>query len=114
MALRGSCLFLLYFLFSYLPSEHHPPLFHHQIIVPYFHVKALDEGQLKNWRAYLDFEEKEGDLSSTVDLYERALVPCALYEEFWIRYARFLVRRNLIPAADEVYRRALAGFLNKK
>ena len=85
-----------------------------QIVVPYFHVKALDEGQLKNWRGYLDFEEKDGDLHSVVDLYERCLVPCALYEEFWIRYARYFAKRNMIAEANEVYSKALSGFLNKK
>ncbi|CAG0884593.1 unnamed protein product [Cyprideis torosa] len=57
---------------------------------PYFHVKPLDQKQLKNWRAYLEFEEGEGDHERVVILYERALIACAHYEEFWCKYARYM------------------------
>ena len=35
--------------------------FEQRIKRPYFHVKPLDPSQLSNWRAYLDFEEQQGD-----------------------------------------------------
>jgi pre-mRNA-processing factor 39 len=57
---------------------------------PYFHVTELDESQLVNWRKYLDFEEVEGSYIRTVFLYERCLVACAYYDEFWLRYARWM------------------------
>ncbi|KAF7548252.1 hypothetical protein G7046_g8738 [Stylonectria norvegica] len=57
---------------------------------PYFHVTALEHSQLVNWRKYLDFEEAEGDLNRVTCLYERCLVTCAFYDEFWFRYARWL------------------------
>lgn len=57
---------------------------------PYFHVTELDYPQLHNWREYLDFEESEGDVARITALYERCLVTCALYEEFWLRYARWM------------------------
>ncbi|KAF4974039.1 hypothetical protein FZEAL_9011 [Fusarium zealandicum] len=57
---------------------------------PYFHVTALEHPQLVNWRKYLDFEEAEGDLARIVALYERCLVTCAYYDEFWFRYARWM------------------------
>lgn len=57
---------------------------------PYFHVTELDHAQLANWRKYLDFEEAEGDYSRSVFLYERCLVTCAFYDEFWFRYARWM------------------------
>jgi pre-mRNA-processing factor 39 len=57
---------------------------------PYFHVTELEHSQLSNWRKYLDFEETEGDYERTVCLYERCLVTCALYDEFWFRYARWM------------------------
>lgn len=57
---------------------------------PYFHVTELEHSQLNNWRKYLDFEEAEGDFSRIVCLYERCLVTCALYDEFWFRYARWM------------------------
>ena len=57
---------------------------------PYFHVTELDESQLTNWRKYLDFEEVEGAFHRTTFLYERCLVTCAYYDEFWLRYARWM------------------------
>lgn len=61
---------------------------------PYFHVTELDYAQLTNWRKYLDFEEAEGDYGRTVFLYERCLVTCAFYDEFWFRYARWMSARD--------------------
>lgn len=57
---------------------------------PYFHVTELEHSQLSNWRKYLDFEEAEGDFNRVVCLYERCLVTCAFYDEFWFRYARWM------------------------
>lgn len=57
---------------------------------PYFHVTELDEGQLSNWKRYLDFEESEGSYDRISFLYERCLVTCAHYDEFWQRYARWM------------------------
>ncbi|KAI3901833.1 hypothetical protein MKW92_049627 [Papaver armeniacum] len=51
---------------------------------PYFHVKPLDLSQLENWHYYLDFVEMQGDFDWTVKLYEKCLIPCANYPEFWI------------------------------
>ena len=74
---------------------------------PYFHVTELDETQLVNWRKYLDFEEVEGDYQRTQFLYERCLVTCAYYDEFWMRYARWMIVQ---PGKEEevrnVYQRA--------
>ncbi|KAI8915215.1 putative mRNA splicing protein [Powellomyces hirtus] len=77
----------------------------------YFHVKPLDEGQLVNWRRYLDFEETEGNQARIYTLYERCLVPCALYEEFWQRYVRFLFSRDDQTGARNVYIRATSIFI---
>lgn len=57
---------------------------------PYFLVKDLDETELINWRKYLAFEESEGDYARVCFLYERCLVTCAFYDEFWFRYIRFM------------------------
>lgn len=58
---------------------------------PYFHVTELDGSQLANWRKYLDFEEEQpNNYTRCVFLYERCLVTCAFYEEFWLRYARWM------------------------
>ncbi|KAJ6007749.1 mRNA splicing protein (Prp39) [Penicillium herquei] len=61
---------------------------------PYFHVTELDEGQLTNWKKYLDFEEAEGTYSRIQFLYERCLVTCAHYDEFWLRYARWMTAQS--------------------
>ena len=78
---------------------------------PYFHVTELDEGQLVNWRKYLDFEEIEGDYVRTAFLYERCLVTCAHYDEFWLRYSRWMLAqegkeeevRNIYQRASMLY-----------
>ncbi|KAK7970788.1 hypothetical protein PG988_009861 [Apiospora saccharicola] len=57
---------------------------------PYFHVTELENSQMVNWRKYLDFEESEGDFARTTFLYERCVVTCALYDEFWFRYAHWM------------------------
>ncbi|KAK1754966.1 hypothetical protein QBC47DRAFT_205223 [Echria macrotheca] len=64
--------------------------FESEIKRPYFHVTELEHAQLANWRKYLDFEEAEGDFARIVFLYERCLVTCACYDEFWFRYARWM------------------------
>jgi pre-mRNA-processing factor 39 len=74
---------------------------------PYFHVTEIDEPQLSNWRKYLDFEEAEGDYVRAQFLYERCLVACAQYDEFWLRYARWMLGQ---PGKEEevrnIYQRA--------
>ncbi|TGO27445.1 hypothetical protein BPAE_0042g00580 [Botrytis paeoniae] len=78
---------------------------------PYFHVTELDNQQLSNWRKYLDFEEAEGDYTRAIFLYERCLVTCAFYDEFWFRYARWMSSkerkeeevRNIYQRASTLY-----------
>ncbi|KAL1959709.1 hypothetical protein VTO42DRAFT_1295 [Malbranchea cinnamomea] len=78
---------------------------------PYFHVTELDEAQLANWRKYLDFEEAEGSYERIQFLYERCLVTCAHYDEFWLRYARWMSAqegkeeevRNIYQRASTIY-----------
>ena len=61
---------------------------------PYYHVTELDEGQLANWRKYLDYEQSEGNYERTKFLYERCLVTAADYDEFWLRYARWMLAQE--------------------
>lgn len=58
---------------------------------PYFHVKPLERCQLKNWSDYLDYEVGRGDRRRIIVLFERCLIACALYEEYWQRFVRFLM-----------------------
>ncbi|KAI5195507.1 hypothetical protein AUEXF2481DRAFT_43694 [Aureobasidium subglaciale EXF-2481] len=78
---------------------------------PYFHVTELDEPQLENWSKYLDFEESEADYIRTTFLYERCVVTCAHYDDFWQRYARWMYGqdgkeeevRNIFQRASCIY-----------
>lgn len=79
---------------------------------PYFHVTELPYPELVNWRKYLDFEETEGEFDKIVALYERCLTACALYDEFWLRYARWMTaqfRHN--DDVRNIYQRASAVFV---
>ncbi|CAG8482729.1 5968_t:CDS:10 [Acaulospora colombiana] len=76
-------------------------VFEQEIKRPYFHVKAMDDVQLINWRRYLDFEESEGD--------EMRIQ--ALYEEFWLRYARWMISKNRITDARSIYNRAISVYI---
>ncbi|KAH7358771.1 pre-mRNA-processing factor 39 [Plectosphaerella cucumerina] len=79
---------------------------------PYFHVTELEYSQVINWRKYLDFEEAQGDYARIVFLYERCLVTCAFYDEFWFRYARWMSAQ---PGKEEevriIYQRACMMFV---
>ncbi|XP_051632061.1 LOW QUALITY PROTEIN: pre-mRNA-processing factor 39-like, partial [Manacus candei] len=80
---------------------------------PYFHVKPLERAQLRNWREYLDFEVASGSHERTIVLFERCVIACALYEEFWIKYTRYLESRT-VPGARSVFQRACGFHLPRK
>ena len=88
---------------------------------PYFHVKPLERGQLKNWNEYLDFMTAEmskegGDMTEVEILYERALIACALYEEFWMNYIKWWGDRegDNSEKIRDTYRRACSFHLKEK
>jgi pre-mRNA-processing factor 39 len=85
--------------------------FEEHIKRPYFHVTDVEESELANWRKYLDFEESQGDFKRIVDLYERCLTVCALYEEFWLRYARWMFAQGKNESARVIYLRASCIFV---
>uniref|UniRef100_A0A3Q1AYG5 Pre-mRNA-processing factor 39 n=1 Tax=Amphiprion ocellaris TaxID=80972 RepID=A0A3Q1AYG5_AMPOC len=80
---------------------------------PYFHVKALEKPQLNNWKEYLDFEIDNGTPERVVVLFERCLIACALYEEFWIKYAKYLEGYST-DGVRHVYKKACTIHLPKK
>ncbi|XP_026853444.2 pre-mRNA-processing factor 39 [Electrophorus electricus] len=80
---------------------------------PYFHVKALEKTQLSNWREYLDFELENGTPERVVVLFERCLIACALYEEFWIKYAKYLESYST-EGVRHVFKKACTIHLPKK
>ncbi|XP_013097788.2 pre-mRNA-processing factor 39 [Stomoxys calcitrans] len=77
---------------------------------PYFHVKPLERCQLKNWKDYLDFEIEKGDRKRILVLFERCLIACALYDEFWLKMIRYLetilAEPGIATVLSDVYRRA--------
>ncbi|KAF1845788.1 TPR-like protein [Cucurbitaria berberidis CBS 394.84] len=77
----------------------------------YFHVTELEDAELDNWRKYLEYEEKEGDFERTSFLYERCLVACALYDEFWLRYARWMFSQGKEENTRIIYMRASCIFV---
>mmetsp|Transcript_18115 Transcript_18115/g.18108 ORF Transcript_18115/g.18108 Transcript_18115/m.18108 type:complete len:450 (+) Transcript_18115:273-1622(+) len=80
----------------------------------FFHAKALDDGQLDNWRKYLEFEESEGDHERIVLLYERCITPTCNYPEFWVRYASYIYKKHGEQQAREIYERANTKFLSRR
>ncbi|XP_069014620.1 pre-mRNA-processing factor 39 isoform X2 [Embiotoca jacksoni] len=80
---------------------------------PYFHVKALEKPQLNNWKEYLDFEIENGTPERVFVLFERCLIACALYEEFWIKYAKYLEGYST-EGVRHVYKKACTMHLPKK
>uniref|UniRef100_A0A3B5KW22 Si:ch211-114c17.1 n=1 Tax=Xiphophorus couchianus TaxID=32473 RepID=A0A3B5KW22_9TELE len=97
---------------------------------PYFHVRPLDRLQLQAWHTYLDWEiaelnkdtkessqgedmhHKSGDHRVRI-LFERCLIACALYEEFWTRYIQYLEPQG-VQETRAVYRRACQVHLPNK
>ncbi|KAA3490476.1 nuclear factor of activated T-cells 5 isoform X2 [Gossypium australe] len=80
---------------------------------PYFHVKELDISQLENWHEYLNFVEMHGDFDWAVKLYERCLIPCANYPEFWMRYVDFMESKGGREIANFALARAAKVFLKR-
>eukprot|EP00257_Ricinus_communis_P016717 XP_015574974.1 pre-mRNA-processing factor 39 isoform X2 [Ricinus communis] len=78
---------------------------------PYFHVKPLNASQLENWNCYLNFAELHGDFDWAVKLYERCLIPCANYPEFWMRYVEFMESKGGREIANLALDRATQIFL---
>lgn len=85
--------------------------YEHAIKRAYFHVTELEDTELDNWRKYLDYEEKQGDFERTSFLYERCLVACALYDEFWLRYARWMFSQGKDENTRIIYMRASCIFV---
>eukprot|EP00798_Chlamydomonas_sp_ICE-L_P021455 gene21455-28424_t len=81
---------------------------------PYFHVKPLDSTQLATWIKFLDFLEKQGDNETCQTTYERCLVPCASYPEFWERYATWLESKGLVDIAESAVQRLTSIFCRNK
>ncbi|KAK8694046.1 hypothetical protein V6N13_071610 [Hibiscus sabdariffa] len=81
---------------------------------PYFHVRPLNVTELENWHNYLDFIESEGDLNKVVKLYERCLIACASYPEYWIRYVLCMEAGGSMDLANNALARATQVFVKRQ
>ncbi|KAJ3452950.1 pre-mRNA-processing factor [Anaeramoeba flamelloides] len=85
----------------------------------FFHIKPLNYHQLNNWNQYINFAEDQYENGSekieyVKMVYERALIPCALYVEIWKRYTIFFESHNMIDEAREVYEKATKIFVKNR
>ncbi|KAM9301751.1 pre-mRNA-processing factor 39-like [Gastrophryne carolinensis] len=71
----------------------------------HFYAAPLNIKQLTIWRKYLEFEVSQGQHERIVLLYERCLMPCAFYEEFWLTYAQYMENKS-VEAARGIFERA--------
>jgi pre-mRNA-processing factor 39 len=83
------------------------------VIRPYFHVQPLSASEVNAWRSYLDNEEVHASEDRVIKLYERCLVACCLYVEFWKRYAFYLQSKKRIEDTRSVLTRAATIFLKR-
>ncbi|KAL1834866.1 hypothetical protein ACET3Z_004517 [Daucus carota] len=81
---------------------------------PYFHVRPLNPVELENWNNYLDFIEAEDDFQKVVKLYERCLIACANYPEYWIRYILRMEARGSTDLAENALARATQVFVKRR
>ncbi|KAK4785958.1 hypothetical protein SAY86_002647 [Trapa natans] len=81
---------------------------------PYFHVKPLNAAELENWHNYLNFTERDGDFSKVVKLYERCLIACANYPEYWIRYVKCMEAHGSMELAENALIRATQVFVKRQ
>ncbi|KAJ8899470.1 hypothetical protein K2173_018444 [Erythroxylum novogranatense] len=88
--------------------------FENAIRRPYFHVRPLNVTELENWHSYLDFIERQDDLNKVVKLYERCLIACANYPEYWIRYALCMEAWGSTDLADNALARATHVFVKRQ
>ncbi|KAM0949377.1 putative tetratricopeptide-like helical domain superfamily [Dioscorea sansibarensis] len=81
---------------------------------PYFHVRPLDDPELDNWHNYLDFIERGDDFNKVVKLYERCLIACASYPEYWIRYVLCMEASGSMELANNALARATQVFVKRQ
>ncbi|KAF5095202.1 hypothetical protein D0Z00_003239 [Geotrichum galactomycetum] len=97
-------------------------LYESKISRSYFHVLELEQDQVDNWNEYLRWEIAQGDVTQTRSLFERALVPAALYDSFWLMYIRWTLRlanttedptdkEILMEEVRNIFRRATTTFV---
>ncbi|KAF2292686.1 hypothetical protein GH714_026699 [Hevea brasiliensis] len=88
--------------------------FENAIRRPYFHVRPINVAELENWHNYLDFIEREDDFNKVVKLYERCLIACANYPEYWVRYVLCMETCGSLDLANNALARATQVFVKRQ
>ncbi|KAJ6253538.1 pre-mRNA-processing factor 39 [Anaeramoeba flamelloides] len=95
--------------------------FENNIKRPFFHIKPLDTKEIMNWNQYLNFVEdkyqeskNESNEEFVIRVYERCLIPCVLYPNFWKRYAFFFENNNKIDKARSIFSRATESVVQNR
>ncbi|CAK7333903.1 unnamed protein product [Dovyalis caffra] len=88
--------------------------FENAIRRPYFHVRPLNVAELENWHNYLDMIEREDDFNKVVKLYERCIIACANYTEYWIRYVLCMEASGNMDLANNALARATQVFVKRQ
>ncbi|KAI5599967.1 hypothetical protein POPTR_002G257100v4 [Populus trichocarpa] len=88
--------------------------FENAIRRPYFHVRPLNVAELENWHNYLDDIEREDDFNKVVKLYERCVIACANYTEYWIRYVLCMEATGNMDLANNALARATQVFVKRQ
>ncbi|KAJ6329721.1 hypothetical protein OIU77_011233 [Salix suchowensis] len=88
--------------------------FENAIRRPYFHVRPLNVTELENWHNYLDMIEREDDFNKVVNLYERFIIACANYTEYWIRYVLCMESYGNMDLANNALARATQVFVKRQ
>ncbi|RDX60122.1 prp39, partial [Mucuna pruriens] len=66
-----------------------------------------------NWHNYLDYIELQEDFDWAVKLYERCLIVCANYPEYWMRYVDFMEAKGGREIANYSLDRATEIYLKR-
>eukprot|EP01132_Coremiostelium_polycephalum_P005951 gene5951-7411_t len=82
----------------------------------FFHIQPIEESLLSTWRTYLDTMESDPSESpdTIIKLYERCLIPCCYYSEFWIKYTKYLESQKRIKEIESAFERATGIFLKRR
>ncbi|XP_024966810.1 pre-mRNA-processing factor 39 isoform X2 [Cynara cardunculus var. scolymus] len=80
---------------------------------PYYHFRPLNVAELENWHNYIDFIEGCDDFNKVVKLYERCLIACANYPEYWIRYILCMEASRNVELAENALARATQVFVKR-
>ncbi|KAJ6401671.1 hypothetical protein OIU84_016968 [Salix udensis] len=88
--------------------------FENAIRRPYFHVRPLNDAELENWHNYSDMIEREDDFNKVVNLYERCIISCANYIEYWARYVLCMEAYGNMDLANNALARATQVFVKRQ